>query len=71
MPSVNKVYRERGGTVPLILNLSLTPRLLQPLEHNEKGLRGPNSWSQHFAKKNFAPGKMQTLIIQLMVLSLY
>jgi len=28
MPSMNKAYRERGGTVPLVLNLILTPRPL-------------------------------------------
>jgi hypothetical protein len=76
---MNKAYRERGGTVPLILKLSLTPRPLQPLGRSpwntlKKCCKGPtNSWSQHFAKKNksFAPGKMQTPIIQLMALSLY
>jgi len=28
MPSMNKAYREREGIVPVILNLSLTPRPL-------------------------------------------
>jgi len=28
MPSMNKAYREREGIVPLVLNLSLTPRPL-------------------------------------------
>jgi hypothetical protein len=32
MPSMNKAYREREGIVPLVLNLSLTPRPLNPWE---------------------------------------